>query len=363
MDMNTMSVTQLAWWASRALFSKVAEVGDKVEKKKMALENKVMLVDELARRICTRAWDAMVLYIKICLVLIICAWVLWCVILVATGAGGIFSLACYYFFVPEDSSASIPFTLDYNQSSPQCVLNTAGDSYSLMQYAFDHYSTYNFTVTLDIPETPHNLNIGAFTVTIAMMGIHDEISRLSHSGFLQPPRSELSRHIADVMLLPYHVATGQTMAPTQVVKMPMKGGFRQRANETVESVVVYMSKEIHVYSAVLHIQAELDGVSGVLQRWPILSCAAIFLVVFLTVFNTLLLFSGVVGVFCLRWWYASVSGPLSEERRLPFSPPHAKRRPEPSFSKHFFHDIDSQDTDHDSGADVDETISPPGTPA
>ncbi|KAJ9465898.1 hypothetical protein DIPPA_32329 [Diplonema papillatum] len=267
---------------------------------------------------CVQLWLFSIIFIFTLITALCASWAL------ATAT----SVGTYYFLVPRDTTVSIPFSFDYNASHPQSVLQVAGnlkdERLTALAYAFDEHTSYNFTVALDVPETQYNMMHQTFTVSVQINGLDEdgdemELSMMSHSAWLHSPRAHLAHQVTELLLLPFHATAGRT-APMQHVELPMRATWRPVPRENITQVVIRISPAVHIYSSELIVSAQLSGVSGILQRWPVCASLVVFAAAFVATFNCTVICSFVLFGLLYYAYTMLVSQAADDEKQVYESP-------------------------------------------
>ena len=260
---------------------------NEVSKTKNTLVSQVMIVEEALWNIICRVYGAVIIWIigwiKVWGIFLVLCYV--AVFAATISAAG--TLGSYYCLSPGATYLEHPFTFNYNTTNPVSMLpfRNEGRILSAPSFPFSSANTYKFDIVLTVPETPHNLQMGAITVSIDVYGLLSDdvqeslLSRMIHSGFMIPARSELVRQVSELILLPLHVLIGST-APSQILIMPMTEIWKPFHNDNVTKMVVTLTPSLHVFSAKLRISAEAGGISWYFQYYPISCCLAIFAFLF-----------------------------------------------------------------------------------
>eukprot|EP01063_Lacrimia_lanifica_P021082 TRINITY_DN2832_c3_g1_i1.p1 TRINITY_DN2832_c3_g1~~TRINITY_DN2832_c3_g1_i1.p1 ORF type:complete len:417 (+),score=128.67 TRINITY_DN2832_c3_g1_i1:40-1290(+) len=272
-----------------------AQLRSKLRSYREGAVRKYNAADDTARYVGGRVWSAWAVYWKLCCVAVVLMCLFWSMVVASVVTGAAASAGSYVFLIPEPQGASLPFSFNYNFNPPEAriPIQSYYDAHGAwggkipresriqaVAYPFHSESHYNFTVRLSIPETPHNLRHGVFTVDVGVWGVvggaEVELSRLSRSAALQAPQSDLTRQVSELLLLPVSLAAGGS-APTQLLSLNMNSLWQPFANENISYLTVTLNPSIHVHTSQLIIEEERTGIPGMIQRHPVTFTALVFL--------------------------------------------------------------------------------------
>lgn len=182
----------------------------------------------------------------------------------------IFAVVTYYilrsfFIVKEHSHDSLYF--DFNAPLPMATVKFNSDS-------LVHGQPYNAIIELELPESPPNIDVGMFMITLQIFS--DDYNG-SSSLILESSRPCMLRYKTELL---------RTVHALSFSLPSLVGLYEQKQNldvslaenfmpsqtyDTVRAVVVLSKPNVQLYSSTLHIRASLSWLSYFVLRWPISS--------------------------------------------------------------------------------------------
>lgn len=131
---------------------------------------------------------------------------------------------------------------------------------------------YRITVSIDMPESEQNLQLGMFMVCAELRDKETKLRSHSCRSSMLHYRSNLARTITTIVMSPLIVFGFKE--ETQQIPVELFTSYEDDVENPVTDVFVEIqTKQIQFYSVTLQITAHFSGLRYIMFHWPVLSAS------------------------------------------------------------------------------------------
>uniref|UniRef100_A0A1B6CYY4 Seipin n=1 Tax=Clastoptera arizonana TaxID=38151 RepID=A0A1B6CYY4_9HEMI len=200
----------------------------------------------------------------------------------------------YYMYVPS-LSHNRPVYLEFDSCGTKagiCSYPTAHIELTKKQHLLMVGQPYKIFLTLEMPESPSNVNLGMFMVCTFLKDKRGKLVSRSCRSTMLHYQSWLLKIANILVYAPLYIFGSKEEVQTLTVEM--YSDFEDVQNHAVTDIYVEIqTQHIELYKAKLYIQAQLSGLRHLMFHWPLSSA-------FIGVSSNLFV---IIFIATLSWWH------------------------------------------------------------